>query len=428
MIRPAGATTEVPPRSSMESFLDEYQLVRLILSLIGLALIGGFALSGYGPPLLVPYAIGLAGTGFHAYWCRHNKIRAPRAMLVIDLTLWGSLWLLMADMPVVTTSSLAFLVLLAVLFSDGIWMIGFLVYVVGWYGAAYFMGHDLTLETAGGLASVLLTIGGLAMVMYRIRGWLGRLDANRSQMLGTVSHELRNTLTGMMGLTEVVSTATDLGPDETRELIGLAHQQTVDASEIIEDLLTVSRLEQAALRVGVEEVDVNQEVATTVRRFVSAGTEVTVGEQETLPMASGDALRVRQILRNLVSNAVRYGGSAIAVTTLAARDGVQIIVGDDGPGVAREDESTIFLPYRRSSNTPADVASVGLGLWICRQLAHEMGGSLEYRRVDGWTQFVFTLKVFGHAPARLAQAIAQPVDRIRRSPSEAGITMPAVVV
>jgi signal transduction histidine kinase len=247
-------------------------------------------------------------------------------------------------------------------------------------------------------------------------------------MLGTVSHELRNTLTGMMGLTEVVSTATDLGPDETRELIGLAHQQTVDASEIIEDLLTVSRLEQAALSVGVEEVDVNREVATTVRRFVGAGTEVTVGAEETLPMASGDALRVRQILRNLVSNAVRYGGPAIAVTTLAARAGVQIIVGDDGPGVAREDESTIFLPYRRSSNTPADVASVGLGLWICRQLAHEMGGSLEYRRVDGWTQFVLTLKVFGHAPARLAQAIALPVDRIRLSPSEAGITMPAVVV
>jgi signal transduction histidine kinase len=349
-------------------------------------------------------------------------------MLVIDLTLWGSLWLLMADMPVVTTASLAFLVLLAVLFSDGIWMIGFLVYVVGWYGAAYFMGHDLTLETAGGFVSVILTIGGLAMVMYRIRGWLGRLDANRSQMLGTVSHELRNTLTGMMGLTEVVSTATDLGPDETRELIGLAHQQTVDASEIIEDLLTVSRLEQAALRVGVEEVDVNNEVATTVRRFVSAGTEVTVGAEETLPMASGDALRVRQILRNLVSNAVRYGGPAIAVTTLAARAGVQIIVGDDGPGVAREDESTIFLPYRRSSNTPADVASVGLGLWICRQLAHEMGGSLEYRRVDGWTQFVLTLKTFGHAPARLAPAIALPVDRLRLSPSEAGITMPAVVV
>jgi signal transduction histidine kinase len=264
--------------------------------------------------------------------------------------------------------------------------------------------------------------------MYRVRGWLGRLDANRSQMLGTVSHELRNTLTGMMGLTEVVSTATDLGPEETRELIGLAHQQTVDASEIIEDLLTVSRLEQAALRVGIEEVDVNREVETTVRRFVGAGTEVTIHSGDDLLTASGDALRVRQIMRNLLSNAARYGGASIEVSTMASGEGAQIIVSDNGEGVAPEDESTIFLPYRRSSNTPADVASVGLGLWICRQLAQEMGGSLEYRRVDGWTQFIVTLKNQGREPSEMARALAAPDARRPLSPArEHGMIVHAVI-
>jgi len=411
----------------MESFFDEYQLVRLVLSLAGLALIGGSMLSGFRPALVLPYAIGLGATGFHAYWCRSRHIRTPRAMLAIDLTLWGSLWLLMSDKPVVITASLAFLVLLAVLFADGIWMIGFLVYVVGWYAASYFLGQGMTVESAGVFASVILTLGGLATVMYRVRGWLGRLDANRSQMLGTVSHELRNTLTGMMGLTEVVSMATDLGPEETRELIGLAHQQTVDASEIIEDLLTVSRLEQAALRVGVEEVDVNQEVETTVRRFVGAGTEVTIHSGDDLPTASGDALRVRQIMRNLLSNAARYGGGSIEVSTQTSSDRVQIVVSDNGQGVAPEDESTIFLPYRRSSNTPADVASVGLGLWICRQLAQEMGGALEYRRVDGWTQFVVTLKNHGREPAGPAHALAGADARRALSPArEHGMIVPAV--
>ena len=54
-------------------------------------------------------------------------------------------------------------------------------------------------------------------------------------MLGTVSHELRNNLTGMMGLTEIVSTNPDLSADEARELVALAHQQAVDANEIVED-------------------------------------------------------------------------------------------------------------------------------------------------------------------------------------------------
>ena len=268
------------------------------------------------------------------------------------------------------------------------------------------MGQGLDMESAPVFSAVVLTVGGLAAVMYRVRGWLGRLDGNRSQMLGTVSHELRNNLTGMMGLTEVLMNTTDLSRDETQELMGLAHQQAVDASEIVEDLLTASRLESSALSVEVEAVDLNHEVATTVRRFVGEGTAVSVLTGEYLPMAGADALRVRQILRNLVSNAVRYGGSSIRVITRATSDSVQVVVSDNGEGVPLEDETTIFLPYRRSTNTRRDAASVGLGLWICRQLAHAMGGTLEYRRVNDSTEFVLTLGIHGRDPARLPHALA----------------------
>jgi signal transduction histidine kinase len=110
-----------------------------------------------------------------------------------------------------------------------------------------------------------------------------------------------------------------------------------------------------------------------------------------LPAARGDALRVRQVLRNLVSNAARYGGSSVAVRTTHDGDHVRIVVSDDGDGVPGEDEGTIFLPYRRSTTTKRHLASVGLGLWISRQLAHAMGGSLEYQRLNNRTEFVFTL-------------------------------------
>ena len=296
------------------------------------------------------------------------------------------------DTPIVNTGSVAFLAVLTVLFADGIWLAGFLAYLSGWYVWSAYLGAGST--SIADVVAVLFTVAGLATVVLLVRNGLGRLDADRSQMLGTVSHELRNNLTGMVGITELVETQDDLTPEEVKELVGLARQQARDATEIVEDLLTVARLEGSTLRVAVEAVDVNQEVSNTVRRFVGEGTTVAIEADADVPAASGDSLRVRQILRNLISNAVRYGGSSIQVSTTSNSSRVQITVSDDGDGVPREDESTIFLPYRRSTNANREAASVGLGLWICRQLASAMGGSLEYRRSDGRTNFIVTLGLY----------------------------------
>lgn len=377
-------------RSSMESFLDEYQIVRLIMSGGGLVLMGILLIVGNWDDRVVPVAGVLVLVGAHALWCRVRHIRLPRTMLALDLTLWGWVMVLISDDVPITTASLAFLALLSVLFSSGGWTVGFLTYLAAWYGIAFFLGAGSSVQTIGVFVSVLFTVGGVVTVMWRVKRWLGRLDANRSQMLGTVSHELRNNLTGMIGMTELVGSE-DLEPGEVRELIALAHLQAVDAAEIVEDLLTASRLERSALHVEMTSVDVNREVETTVRRFAGEGMAIEVDLAADLPGARGDALRVRQVLRNLFSNAARYGGSSVSVRTTRDGDRLCIVVGDDGDGVPLEDEGTIFLPYRRSTTTRRHVASVGLGLWICRQLAHAMGGSLEYQRVDDRTEFVFTL-------------------------------------
>ncbi|HEY4607081.1 MAG TPA: HAMP domain-containing sensor histidine kinase, partial [Acidimicrobiia bacterium] len=223
----------------------------------------------------------------------------------------------------------------------------------------------------------------------------GRLDANRSQMLGTVSHELRNNLTGILGLSELVKSE-GLDPDEVVELMGLVHNQAVDATEIVEDLLTVSRIERAALTIDLEPVDVGAEIRTTARRFMGEGVDVSVDVGTAIPPVSADALRVRQILRNLISNAVRYGGPTIRVGAHHLDGVVLVSVTDDGDGVPVADIGTIFLPYKRSTGTRRDASSIGLGLWICRQLAHAMGGSLEYVRADEATSFVLTLR--SHLP------------------------------
>jgi signal transduction histidine kinase len=394
--------------SSMDAFLDQLQRVRLIISLSGLTVLLGLGgLSGFDA--LTPYLVGLGVTAAHAIWSLARGLRSPMSMLAIDTTVWGAIMVLV-DAPRLETASLAVLFVLVSLFAHGHWRVGFLVYSAGWYATSYFLKGEFGVGSAGELFGILLIIGGVAVIIGRVRGWLGRLEADRSQMLGTVSHELRNNLTGMLGLTEIVSMDEEMGAAEARELVAMAHQQAVDAGEIIEDLLTATRLESSVLTVAAERVDVNREVETVVRRVSDEGTVLSLATQEDLPAADADALRVRQVVRKLLSNAVRYGGEAIRVVTSGSDRAIKIVVADDGGGVPPEDEKTIFLPYRRSTRS-SHASSVGLGLWISRQLAEAMGGTLEYRRVDGWTEFVLTLAVHTGEPAkpRRGRPTFQPV-------------------
>jgi signal transduction histidine kinase len=381
----------------MENFLDEYQLVRLLFVLGGLLVMAVQLLLEGWDDRVGPATVILLVVAAHAAWCRVSHIRTPRIMLGLDITMSGWLMVIYSEGAAITTASFAVVTLITVLFSSGWWTVGLLAYLATWYVTSFILREGMSAVAIGDSVAVIFTVSAVAVVMSRVRSWLGRLDANRSQMLGTVSHELRNNLTGMIGMTHLVGSE-DLEPAEVSELISLAHLQALDAAEIVEDLLTATRLERSALQVEMVAVDVNAEIETTVRRFAGEGLQVSLNLSEELPSAEGDALRVRQVLRNLLSNAERYGGSNVTIQSKRVEDNIELIVGDDGDGVPVEEESTIFLPYRRSSATRRHAGSVGLGLWICRQLAHAMGGDLEYRRVAERTEFVVSLGLHADEP------------------------------
>jgi len=107
--------------------------------------------------------------------------------------------------------------------------------------------------------------------------------------------------------------------------------------------------------------------------------------------ALADRLRVRQIVRNLLTNASRYGG---AVAEVVIQDGTlpSIQVRDNGSGVPDELVQRIFEPYGRAHSRGIATEAVGLGLTVSRTLAESMGGSLEYRHEGGWSVFELTLK------------------------------------
>lgn len=382
------------PGSSLESFLDDYQSFRLVVGGIGLVYVVVMVAGGWwqwGSPL--PSLIGAAGLVGHAFWCRLRGIRSPRTILIIDTTLVGAS-LFSLPTPVMA-SFFGLLAIVVALFVEGWWRTGLLAYLTTWYVAAFLVGSTINGNSVRALLGTIFAVAAGVTLMMKLRTWMGRLDANRSQMLGTVSHELRNNLTGVLGLTEVVASMDDLEPAEATELLAMVHQQAIDATEIVEDLLTASRIERAVLTTSPEVVDINKEVETTARRFQGSGTEISLRLDNDLPAVSGDGLRIRQTLRNLVSNAIRYGGPEIEISTRRAGALVETTVRDNGDGVPSEDEKSIFLPYRTSTRGRRDAASVGLGLWICHQLARAMGGSLTYRRDGGWTQFELALPVSG---------------------------------
>lgn len=104
----------------------------------------------------------------------------------------------------------------------------------------------------------------------------------------------------------------------------------------------------------------------------------------------GDAGRVRQILRNLVANAVRYGATPVSIQAETDGATVTITVQDHGSGIPADATERMFEPYARLGGLIGLPSSVGLGLYVSRLLARMMGGDLQYQRVDGVTEFLLT--------------------------------------
>jgi len=113
-------------------------------------------------------------------------------------------------------------------------------------------------------------------------------------------------------------------------------------------------------------------------------------------VAWADPLRVRQVIRNLLTNAIKYGGEQIILGVSENEGRAQVMVADDGVGVPVLESDLIFERYYRSAQSPTQPGSVGIGLAVSRQLADMMDGTLEY--IDGENQHRFVLSLPGAEP------------------------------
>jgi len=254
------------------------------------------------------------------------------------------------------------------------------------------------LETVAKQVSVALDNGHLETSLATVTALKEQLEdmvRSKDQFVASVSHELRTPLTAVVGFaTELQANLDIFERGDLREFIGLIAGESTALSHIIEDLLVAARADIGTLAINPERVDAVRAVTELTKpgpTSIQPRPITVTGSQEFI---WGDALRFRQVVRNLITNARRYGGEYIAVDIERQADMVVVTVLDNGPGVPEDRSSAIFDAYERGHAASIQPGSVGLGLAVSRELARLMGGDLTFERRDEMTRFAFTVPAF----------------------------------
>lgn len=232
-----------------------------------------------------------------------------------------------------------------------------------------------------------------------------RQGAVKSLFLGTMSHELRTPLHGILGLTQLVRTQTVDDP-VVQHRLALVESAGTHLLELIGSLLDISRIESGRLELHRASFDLDLELRNVADLYKVRCDSKGLDFSSTVRLESpcrvqGDAARVRQVLHNLLGNAVKFTKSGLVVLRVHRQgDLYSFEVRDTGPGIAAKDAAHIFDAFRQaddSATRPAD--GTGLGLTIAREIAQAMGGDVTVSSAVGvGSQFAFTA-VLPEAPA-----------------------------
>ena len=215
---------------------------------------------------------------------------------------------------------------------------------------------------------------------------------SKDQLIAAVSHELRTPLTGILGFAETLrEQGSSLDPEIMSEAIASIANESTDLANIVDDLLTAARFELGALSAHTTPTDLAA-IAGRVIEALTSRVDLDIEAELRPAVAEVDAPRVRQILRNLITNASRYGGDRIVVRTARTNGTARIEVRDNGVGIGDADPEAIFGAYQSAHEPGTQPGSVGLGLTISRHLAQLMGGDLTFRRDEAWSVFALAFE------------------------------------
>jgi len=210
---------------------------------------------------------------------------------------------------------------------------------------------------------------------------LARLSQLRADFVSLVSHELRSPMAAVIGAARTLQDRWRMLSAAQREsFLALIGDETARLAELVGDVLDTSRIEAGTFSYRFEEVDLARIVDEAVEAAALAQQEVQVvtSVNGRLPTIRGDRARLRQVLGNLIENAVKYSpeGGEVRVSAATGDGAVRIAVKDAGPGIPPDQQSRIFEKFGRADVEGGSKPGTGLGLFIARSIAEAHGGSI----------------------------------------------------
>ncbi len=244
---------------------------------------------------------------------------------------------------------------------------------------------------------------------------LGKALAAKTEFLATTSHEIRTPLNGILGMTEVMLTDRGLSAD-LRDRLGVVHGAGITMRALVDDILDVAKMETGRLTIEQAPYDLEATIRDASRLWeeqaAAKGLSFALSLGECPRWVQGDAARVRQIVFNLLSNAMKFTqAGSVGLSGWCEGEMLHIRVRDTGIGIPPDKLEDIFESFRQAdASTTRRFGGTGLGLAICRNLARAMGGDVAVAsRLGEGTDFTLTLPL---VRAAAPDAVEIPDERV----------------
>lgn len=211
-------------------------------------------------------------------------------------------------------------------------------------------------------------------------------SANDLELVSTVAHELRTPLAAVRGAVAALRQRGHELDDDTRDrLLGVIDEAAAQLGRLIDDLLAAGRLEGRRLAVEVTRCDaftIADAVVAAARAHLPEGVSLRLEATAGLPPVAADPARLRQVLANLVDNAIKHSprGGEVEVRLRLTEERLQIAVTDEGPGIPVAEQGRIFERFYRGSDR---ASGMGLGLYLARELVGAMDGRIAVESEPG---------------------------------------------
>jgi signal transduction histidine kinase len=266
-------------------------------------------------------------------------------------------------------------------------------------GAIDYLFKPLDVEITKAKVNTLLTFFHQQKELERKNTELAALNEQKNYFMGMASHDLRNPIGNIITLAQFIETESEKLSDEQKTFVHTIIDSGQFMLNLLNDLLDISRIESGHVNIQMNEVNLLDLVQSAIgdSRFHAQKKNISIqfSAHENLPSPCGDASQLRQVMNNLISNAIKYSmpGTTVEVLIEKKENSVIVSVADQGQGIPEEELEKVFRPFHKTSvKSTAGEKSTGLGLTIAKRVVEAHNGEIRVNsQVGKGSVFSFTL-------------------------------------